>query len=265
MVEPGSKFKKQSIAAFGYEIPYIEAGQGDVIISLPGSAGLEMSRAKDLLAEEFRVIEFDPPGWGETPALAGVMKQRQLGLVLAEAIAELGIERFHLIGTSMGGTNAFWLAAQFPERVKSMILEAPMLFPRTQEDLVNPDGQKMIDALVAGAPPPDMSGYPGPPPHPMKPWSTTEFFREQMNRRFKMMAKSDHAYDDPTLRDFAKSLTIPTTMLMGTEDEIYKPVYAERFKEIVPSATVTFVKAATHDIQNTAPEAFVEIVSSFIK
>lgn len=257
-MEPGSKFKRGVVASYGYEIPYADAGEGDVIVSLPGSAGLEMSTAKDLLAEKFRVIELDPPGWGDTPALAAEMKQQQLAVILADAIKALGIETYHLVGTSMGGTNAFWLAAQFPDRVKSIILEGPMLLNRT-EDLVNPD-ESFIHALRAGAPAPDMSAYPAPPAHPRKPWATADFFRAQMSKRFKMFAKTDHPADNRALEDFGKTTRIPAIMLLGTADEILKPSYAQRFEEVVPSGRSIMIEGATHDIQNSDPEAFVAAV-----
>ncbi|MXO60665.1 alpha/beta fold hydrolase [Altererythrobacter salegens] len=252
---PGSKFTRHSVACFGYDIPYAEAGSGDVIVSLPGSAGLEMSTAKDILAESYRVIELDPPGWGDTPALAAEMKQRHLAIVLAEVIADLGIARYHLIGTSMGGANAYWLAAQFPERVKSLTLEAPMVFHR-QEDLHNPD-EGFIQALRAGAPAPDVSGYPAPPPHPRKPWADANFFRDQMRKRFKMMAKTDYPGDNSALEEFAHRGKVPTTLLIGSEDEILKQSFADQFQVTVPHAHVVRIEGATHDIQNTAPEAFV--------
>lgn len=257
-MELGAPFKRGVVASFGYEVPYAQAGSGDVIISLPGSAGLEMSTAKDMLAGDFRVIELDPPGWGETQPLQAEMKQRQLAIILAEAVSALGVERYHLIGTSMGGTNAMWVAQQFPDRVRSLTLEGPMVFCRP-EDLVNPD-TSFIDALRSGAPAPDVSAYPAPPPHPRKPWATADFFREQMRRRFKMMAKTDFPGENGPLEVFARTTKIPTTLLLGTADEILNQCYGDRFKSMMPSATVISVEGAGHDIQNTAPETFVAAV-----
>ncbi len=261
-MEPGNKFEKKTIGAFGYNLTYAEAGKGDVIISIPGSAGIEMSTAKDILAEDFRVIEINPPGWSNDPQTPGLMRQRQIAIIIAEAITELGVDTFHLLGTSMGGGCAFWLTALYPDRVKSISLEAPMLFGR-DEDMVNPQGKKMIEALVNGAPAPDVSAYPAPPPHPRKPWATADFFRDQMRYRFKMMAKNDHDYDNPELRAFAKNLSIPSQLLFGAKDEIYHQSYAEQFKSVVPSAGIKIIEDGTHDIQNTAPESFVASIKEF--
>ncbi|MCA8889750.1 MAG: alpha/beta hydrolase, partial [Parvularculaceae bacterium] len=264
MEQPGKEFKRSSVDCFGYRIPFIEAGTGDVIISLPGSAGLEASTAKDMLAGRYKVIEFDPPGWGDTPALPAQMKQKHLAVILAEAVAELGIERYHLLGTSMGGTNAMWLAGLYPDRVKSLTFEAPMLFTR-DEDLHHPEANKMIEALVAGAPLPDVSAYPAPPPHPRKPWATADFFRNQMKNRLKMMAKSDHAYDHPDLHAFASKLKMPIQLLFGTADEIYKATYPTHFSKSVPTAEVIVIPDAVHDVQNSAPEKFVEQMLAIVR
>jgi pimeloyl-ACP methyl ester carboxylesterase len=255
---PGEKFERGTVASFGYEVPFAQAGSGDAIVFLPGSAGLEMSSAKDTLAQSFRVIELDPPGWGETAPLAAQMQQRQLAIVLADAISALGLARYHLVGASMGGLNAFWLAKQYPERVLSITLEAPMLFYRPQ-DLVNPD-ESFIRALRAGAPAPDMSAYPAPPPHPRKPWATADFFRHQMRNRFKMFRTTDHPADNSALESFAREAKMPIALLLGTQDEILNPCYAERFKDMVPSSRIDIIDGATHDIQNTAPEGFVAAI-----
>jgi pimeloyl-ACP methyl ester carboxylesterase len=255
---PGQEFKRGSVASFGYEVPFAEAGDGEAIVFLPGSAGLELSTAKDLLAKDFRVVELDPPGWGDTPQVSARMKQRQLAVILADAMSELGIGRCHLVGTSMGCTNVMWLAQQFPDRVSSIVLEGPMLFYRP-DDLVNPD-ERMILALRDGAPPPDMSAYPGPPPHPNKPWSDTAFFREQMNKRFKMFRWTDHPADNGALERFANETDIPITLALGTNDEILKLCYADRFAQVVPSARIAVIEGGTHDLQNTVPESFVEVV-----
>ena len=257
---PGSKFERGSVEVFGYRIPFAQAGSGDVVVSLPGSAGLEMSTAKDVLAESHRVIELDPPGWGETPEIAGEMQQRHLAIILAEAVAELGIDRYHLVGTSLGGNNSLWLASQFPERVATMTLEGPMLFC-PPEDLVNPFD---IVAAVKGGMSYDENAMPAPPTHPNKPWSTPEFHHEQMRRRFRMMKYLAHPEDDGPLREFARSTDIPTMLLLGTADELLKESYAQTFAEVMPSATIRVIPGAGHDIQNTAPEAFVEAVSGLI-
>lgn len=257
-IQPGVNFKRAAVSVFGYEVAFAEAGTGETIISLPGSAGLEMSKAKDILARDYRVIEFNPPGWGDTPILAASMKQRHLAILLAAAIEELPIDRYMITGTSLGGVNALWLAQQFPDRVSALALEAPRAF-YLDENLVNPEAQKVLEAIRAG----ELSGFdPGmssPPTHPLKPLSDADYFHEQMRRRYKMFRFTDTS-ENWDLEPLARSLTIPTTIVFGTEDEILNQSYPAQLASIMPNLRVKIAGGANHDIQNTGTEAFVEAV-----
>ena len=257
-MQPGANFKRATVAVFGYEVAYADAGTGDAIISLPGSAGLEMSKAKDILARDNRVIELNPPGWGESPILDASMKQRHLAYLLAAAIEELGIDRYTIMGTSLGGVNALWLAQQFPDRVSAIILEAPMAFYR-DEHLVNPQMEIMLKAIRAGELPGFDPNIPAPPIDPQKPWSDADYFHEQMRRRFKMFRFTDTS-ENWDLEPFARSLSIPTTLVFGTEDEILNKSYPAQLASIIPNLKVKIAEGASHDIQNTGTEVFVEAV-----
>lgn len=258
---PGSGFKHGSVGVFGYVVPFAEAGEGDVIVSLPGSAGLEMSTAKDILAQSYRVIELDPPGWGATPPLSATMRQRHLATILGEALAEMGVSNFSVIGTSMGGLTALWLAQQYPDRVNAVILEGPMAFAQV-DDLYNPGAETMIEAIKSGEIAGYEGNYPAPPPHPKKPWADAAFFHEQMRRRFKMFRHTDHPGEQDLLLPFARSGTVPITLVLGSEDEILKPSYADTLDALVPDLAVHRIEGATHDVQNTAPDAFVDAVNN---
>ena len=66
----------------------------------------------DLLAAERDVIAIDLPGFGESPALANGDEPtaRTLAGVVARFIRELGVERPHVAGNSLGGWVALELA-----------------------------------------------------------------------------------------------------------------------------------------------------------
>ena len=262
---PGQKFRHGIVEVFGYPVQYAEAGAGEVIVSLPGSAGLEMSTAKDMLAERYRVIEVNPPGWGGSAAVTATMEPRDVALILTAAIAELNANRYHLIGTSMSGTNAFWAACHHPHRVRSLILEGPMTFV-LPENLVHPEGGPPPQNLLrSGSLKYDPTIYPAPPPHPRKAWATADFFHEQMARRFKNFSYTTYPGDQAPLVALARKMPIPVTLVLGTADEILRLSYADRFKAMVPSAECVIVDGATHDVQNTAPEAFVEAVKNTMR
>ncbi|MFI9583557.1 3-oxoadipate enol-lactonase [Streptomyces sp. NPDC052236] len=74
------------------------------------------------LAQSHRVIRWDLPGHGGSPAGLPVSSVGDLGrLVLALADA-LGVDRFAYAGISLGGAVGAWLAVHHPERVESLAL-----------------------------------------------------------------------------------------------------------------------------------------------
>lgn len=268
MVEmPGREFKHATIPAAGFTLDYAIAGpaHGKTIVSLPGSAGLEMSIAKDLLAKKYRVIEINPPGWGGKTDLDRAMSQEEIGKLLAEAVDKLVSDSYVLIGTSMGGTNALWLAYHAPTRVRGIVLEGSMA-PAVLEDLKVPlISKEQREAMAravdvkSGAP-----SFPAPPTHPRKPWATADFFRGQMAKRGAMMrwVEVDLAASAAVAK--MRELKTPILVLVGSKDGIMKPRQEETCKKELPQSRFVLVDGAEHDIQNTAPEEFVRLVEEFV-
>ncbi len=116
------------VRAGRWHLHYHEAGKGHPVILLhgsgPGATGLSnFSGNIGPLANEYRVIAPDFPGWGQSDELDPESHARfpanveaVLGLMDA-----LGIEKAALIGNSMGGIAAQMLTAQYPERVSHCV------------------------------------------------------------------------------------------------------------------------------------------------
>jgi len=85
----------------------------------------------DPLAANRRVILVDRPGhgWSDRPGgIADASPARQATLIAA-ALARIGVERFVLLGHSLGGAVASALALAFPARVAGLVLLAPVTHP----------------------------------------------------------------------------------------------------------------------------------------
>lgn len=262
---PGENFAYGAVKAGGFEIRYAAAGplEAPLIISLPGSAGLEMSIAKDRLSENFRVIELQPPGWGDSEDLDREMDQDEIGRILGEAAQALAGRPYHLIGSSMGGGNALWLAVQYPDHVLSLTLEGSMA-PVRQGDLTGPlIRREMIRQMLQSGGPP--GGYPAPPLSLAKPWATADYIRDQMVKRFRMMqwVQTDIGGEDLIARLSASAL--PVLALLGDADGLIRPSVADHYAQVLPGARFVLIPGGEHDLQNTRPDAFVAEVSAFVR
>ena len=79
-----------------------------------------------LLDAQYRVIRLDLPGFGLTGAdPAGDYSDQRGAVILAGLLEALGVERAVVIGNSLGGKLAWFMAASHPERVSGLVLVAP--------------------------------------------------------------------------------------------------------------------------------------------
>jgi len=113
------------------EIFVTEAGAGAPVVLLhgggPGATGASnYVRNIDALAEHFRVIVPDMPGYGASSKdLDHSDPFGDLALAIRGLLDELGVAKAHLIGNSYGGAAALRLALDRPDRVERMILMGP--------------------------------------------------------------------------------------------------------------------------------------------
>src|ERR1700757_2526718 len=103
----------------------MEAGDGVPLVHLHGAGGMRLTPSHDLLSRQFRVIAFEMPGFGRSPENTRTRDVAELAETMAEAVGNLGVDQFNLMGTSFGGSTALWLAVQQPHRVSALVLEAP--------------------------------------------------------------------------------------------------------------------------------------------
>lgn len=112
--------------AGGVRLAYAEWGERDrpavvLLHGSPGSSG-DFYGLGPLLGERFRVIAPDLPGFGRsTRQVPDYSIRAHAGYVLGMLDA-LGVQRFHLVGFSMGGGVALEVAGRAPERVRSVVL-----------------------------------------------------------------------------------------------------------------------------------------------
>jgi pimeloyl-ACP methyl ester carboxylesterase len=117
------------------EIAVAETGSGPALVMLhgggPGASGVaNYHQNLAALAKQFRVVLPDQPGFGGSykPGQEELDEKSitQIAVdALTEALDQLGIAEFHLLGNSLGGAAAIALAQQHADRVTRLVLMAP--------------------------------------------------------------------------------------------------------------------------------------------
>lgn len=113
----------------GYRMRYLSAGSGPPLLLLHGLLGYSFSWrfALPALAEKATVFAVDMPGVGfsDRPPNPDCSFRLQAERLL-RFLDGVGVESCDLLGTSHGGAIAMMAAALAPERVRSLILVAPV-------------------------------------------------------------------------------------------------------------------------------------------
>ena len=117
--------------AGGMQLHYYEAGTGTPVVLLHGggpgaSAWSNFGRNLPVFAGRFRTLMVDQPGFGKSdkPPVTGSYFSFSAD-ALAALLTELGIERVHLVGNSLGGGTAVRFALDHPERAGRLVLMGP--------------------------------------------------------------------------------------------------------------------------------------------
>lgn len=131
-------------------VAYLEGGDGEVVLLLHGfSANKDhWTRVARFLTPHLRVIAPDLPGFGESGLVEGgdysVESQAER---LRRFVADQGLTRFHLGGSSTGGNIAGVFAARYPDMVESLWLIAPL-------GVSGADPSEVERLVASGEPPP---------------------------------------------------------------------------------------------------------------
>ncbi|HWB50306.1 MAG TPA: alpha/beta hydrolase [Stellaceae bacterium] len=244
-----SEFREFHVEADGFRLRYMAAGEGPPLVHLHGAGGLRLNPAHELLAQRYRVIAFEMPGFGASPENTRTTDQAELARTMAAAIRAVGLDRANLMGTSFGGKTALYLAAQAPELVTALVLEAPAAIraPGGRPPAGTP--QEVARMLFAH---PERV----PPLPPQDPAVAAQTGR--------LVARLRGPERDPQLEAMMRELATPTLVLFGTLDRVIPPEMGRHYKTLLPNCNLVLVYDAGHAIGTDRPEAFVEVVTDFL-
>ena len=111
----------------GIRTHVLQAGEGSETVLLLHGGGVDGAELSwklviPVLAERFRVIAPDWPGYGLSGDAVHGMTLQELMEFCLELMKQMELPSVHLVGLSMGGGAALSLALNHPERVKSLAL-----------------------------------------------------------------------------------------------------------------------------------------------
>lgn len=248
---PGAAFAEGSVDVEGYRARCWTAGDGDPLIQVHGAAGPRLTRAHELLAQRFRVVLLELPGWGPSPVHEGLGSARDAASFVWGAIDALHLGRtVSLLGSSIGGKVALWMAIQHPDRVAALVLEGPAAIRPLDHDLSKIPPHELPQRAFAH---PERL----PPLPPVDP--------EVQAKQRSVVGRWSGPNRDPELERHLAGLHTPTLVLFGVQDGLVPPEMGSVYRRLMPAAHLILVYDAAHAIQVERPEAFAGVVGDFLR
>jgi pimeloyl-ACP methyl ester carboxylesterase len=120
----------RSVETPGARLSTLQAGEGPPVIAIHGLGGTKGSflPTVEALADDFRVIALDLPGFGDSDKpIRAAYDAHFFADTVVDLLDALALDQVHLIGNSLGGRVALEIALAYPERVSRLALLAPSL------------------------------------------------------------------------------------------------------------------------------------------
>ncbi|MFF3017876.1 alpha/beta fold hydrolase [Streptomyces sp. NPDC057939] len=230
-----------------------------------GSVADNFGPILDRLAAAHTVVGVDYPGTGGTPRATEPLRLDDLADQLVAAADAEGLERFAVLGYSLGGNVAVRIAARYPERVSALVLTAtfaragrglgplaglwaelgrrgedellarllvPLAFSEEQLEALDPDGvEGVVRAMAATIPP----------------------------------GSGDHAalVGAADLRGDLAGLDVPALVVVTTGDRLVPPALQRELAAALPGARVAEL-AAGHLPFAERPAEWAALVEEFL-
>jgi pimeloyl-ACP methyl ester carboxylesterase len=256
--------KMKLVQVAGRQTQLLQAGAGEPLVYLHSALGetlwLPFHQA---LAKRFAVCAPAHPGFAQSEGFEEIDGMEDVVFHYLDLFETLGLERFHLVGASLGGWVAAEFAVRYPERIRRLVLvdaaglwldEAPI--PDFFTKLLEPEAMR---ALLLHEPHSFLATLLFPP----------EPDEERMEAALKAMQTTARLgwnpfMHNPKLKGRLRRITCPTLVLWGEHDRLLPPAYAQAYHEAIAGSELVLLKACGHLPMFEQEAEFVAAVTKFL-
>ena len=270
--------RRGELSALGLRVPVLEggpAGAKEAVVFLHGSPGSSHDW-NDLLARVAafaRVVAFDFPGYGGADRPTDWdYSPGGYATFIAAALAELGIERAHLVMHDLGGVGTLWAAAHARSFASAVIIDTGVLVGFRWHGFARLNRAPLLGEVMAAATTrlgfrTVMRRYN---PQPRK---LPEEFLERWWRDYDMGTRRAglrfYRAAPPSsierLAPILRQLDRPALVVWGAHDRFLPVEQAELQKESFPSAEVVIFEDSGHWPFLDNPERAAELIVPFLR
>ncbi len=239
------------------EYEYIDEGEGSVFLLLHGLFGAlsNWEGVVEKFSADYRVIIPMLPIYKMPIREAGL---EGLTKYLEEFVEEMGLDKFHLMGNSLGGHIALIYTLRHQEKINKLILTGSSglfenamggSFPRrgSYDYIKERVEYTFYDPKVATKEYVD------------EVFNTTKSIQKAL--RIVAIAKSAQRHN---MADEISKIVVPTLLVWGLNDTITPPMVGHEFNRLIPNSTLRFVDKCCHAPMMEHPDKFNEILAAYL-
>lgn len=195
----------------------------------------------ECLAIRHPVHAVDLPGFGRSDGPPQILSVPQLADALVSWMAEVGIERCHLVGNSLGCEIAAHVAVKEPGRIASLVLIGPTLDPHAYA--ITTQALRLLQDAMH---------------EPVRLWMNWifDFFRAGVRRA---LGTTREMFRDQIERQLPM-VTARTLVMRGERDPTVPQRAAEEMTRLLPRGSLLVMKGEPHCVHYTAPQAVCEAI-----
>ena len=257
------------VSVNGVNIYYESHGRGNPVVLIGGLGSQIESWATQvpIYSEHFKVIVFDNRGAGRSDKPEPGYTTRDMADDTTFLMDELGIDRAHIVGKSMGGMIGQWLAIDHPARVNKLAMgcssasrdEVGDEILRMGREIATKIGTKAVWLMAL------YLGY------------SRGYIEKNIGNIKKIMASvpespeslrgylgQSYACENHNTIDLLFKISSPTLVMLGESDLIASPRRSSELAELIPDARLKIFDGAGHGFWRERQEEVDRLVLEFL-
>ena len=250
------------------------SGRGHPLALLHGftGAGATWATVSARLADSYQLIAFDLLGHGASDSPADIASYRMASIAadIVDLLDQLAARDAHLLGYSMGGRLALYLALRYPARFRSLILESasPGLDDKDERAERRRRDVELADAIEARG----IDWF-------VHYWENLALWESQSGPLIRRQRRQRAANDpaglanslrgmgagaQPKLWDQLPDLTLPTCLIVGEYDRKFRRINGA-MKAAIAQSRLEIIAGAGHNVHLENPRAYCRRLRSFLE
>jgi pimeloyl-ACP methyl ester carboxylesterase len=252
---------EEMITVSGINIRLVRGGRPEAppLVFLHGAGGhTGWMGFLDALAQDFMVYAPEHPGFGRSDDPSWLDEIGDLAYFYLDFLEALGLDRVHLIGTSLGGWIAAELAVRNQTRLASLTLVGAVGITangKPIDDIFRMPVEENLRRFYAD---PERAA------RRLHDMATIDMTLAAKNRLTVSRLAYRPRFHNPGLAKWLHRVTVPTLLIYGDRDGLVPPEFGEAYRAAIPASRLVILENAGHAPFDEQRDAFLAAFRGFV-